>query len=235
MPGRAEGLLQLPPSRRRTTAQFLPRGPGPRAAASAQCGLRTLDVPGLEPVDTAGIQRADLIQVFLTGIPKLNQPDARARQRDAAAEHRRSPPCSTRLLDARRDRRRRGRLPERPSFVRRHHRRGAAGDGGRAPARATQAGADTLGDGVSANDVAFQNAFPYVALPDSRVGGRTLTDEGIRERGPAARAGPRAHDALRGAIRMKRALEARRRSRPRWQPASVAAAGRPGRPLAGVR
>jgi hypothetical protein len=30
-----------------------------------------------------------------------------------------------------------------------------------------QAIADTIGDGVDANDVAFQDAFPYVALPHS--------------------------------------------------------------------
>ena len=63
----------------------------------------------------AGIQRDDLIQVFLTGIPTLNQP-----KNVEASEMLRLnmdiAPCSSELLDARCHRWRRGRVPERPSL-----------------------------------------------------------------------------------------------------------------------
>ena len=65
------------------------------------------DVPDSDP-DTAGIQRADLIQVFLTGVPDAEPARERQGQRDVASEHG-DRAVHDRLLGLRRDRRRRGR------------------------------------------------------------------------------------------------------------------------------
>ena len=49
--------------------------------------------------NTPGIQRADLIQVFLTGVPGLNQPED-VEASEMLRLNMAIPPCSTRLLDA---------------------------------------------------------------------------------------------------------------------------------------
>jgi len=122
------------------------------------------EIPDSDP-DTPGIQRADLIQVFLTGVPTLNQPThikaSEMLRLNTAIE-----PCSTdcsalgviggdvagfpngrRLSDDVIDVSLRAvlgvLLPDHQSL------------------------ADTIGDGVDANDVPFLDAFPYVAYPSS--------------------------------------------------------------------
>jgi Domain of unknown function (DUF4331) len=114
---------------------------------------------------TAGIQRADLIQVFLTGVPTLNQP-AHVKASEMLRLNTAIMPCSTdcstlgviggdvagfpngrRLSDDIIDVSLRVVL----GVLLPDH----------------QALADTIGDGVDANDVPFLSSFPYVAYPAS--------------------------------------------------------------------
>jgi hypothetical protein len=122
------------------------------------------EVPDSDP-DAAGIQRADLIQVFLTGVPTLNQP-ANVAASEMLRLNTAIPPCSMacstlgvlggdvagfpngrRLSDDTVDEALRVVL----GVLLPDH----------------QALADTIGDGVDANDVAFLGSFPYVAYPHS--------------------------------------------------------------------
>ena len=122
------------------------------------------DIPDSDD-STAGIQRADLIQVFLTGVPTLNQP-AHVKASEMLRLNTALTPCSTdcstlgviggdvagfpngrRLSDDIIDVSLRVVL----GVLLPDH----------------QALADTIGDGVDANDVPFLNAFPYVAYPSS--------------------------------------------------------------------
>ncbi len=114
---------------------------------------------------TPGIQRADLIQVFLTGIPTLNQPT----DVEAAEMLRLNmdiPPCSADcstlgVID--------GDLAGFPNGRR------LDDDIIDVALRVTMgvllpghdAAADTIGDGVDANDSSFNTEFPYVAYPHS--------------------------------------------------------------------
>jgi hypothetical protein len=123
-----------------------------------------LDIPDSDP-DTAGIQRADLISVFLTGVEGLNQP-AGGTPSEMLRLNMSIAPCSTtcspfgvlgndtagfpngrRLQDDIIDISLRVvlgvLLPEHQPI------------------------AETIGDGVDANDVAFNTEFPYVAYPAS--------------------------------------------------------------------
>ena len=121
-------------------------------------------MPDSDP-GTAGIQRADLIQVFLTGIPNLNQPDG-VKASEMLRLNIDTPPCSSAcstlgVIG--------GDVAGFPNGRR------LSDDIIDVALRVTMgvllpthsAGADTLGDGVDANDVAFQNTFPYVAYPHS--------------------------------------------------------------------
>ena len=122
------------------------------------------DIPDSD-ASTPGIQRADLIQVFLTGVPTLNQP-AHVKASEMLRLNTAIAPCSTACS---------------PLGV-------IGGDTAGFPngrrlsddvidisLRAVlgvllpdhQALADTIGDGVNANDVPFLDAFPYVAYPAS--------------------------------------------------------------------
>ena len=122
------------------------------------------DIPDSDD-STAGIQRADLIQVFLTGVPTLNQP-AHVKASEMLRLNTAIAPCSTdcstlgviggdvagfpngrRLSDDIIDVSLRVVL----GVLLPDH----------------QALADTIGDGVDANDVPFLDAFPYVAYPSS--------------------------------------------------------------------
>ena len=122
------------------------------------------DIPDSDD-STAGIQRADLIQVFLTGVPTLNQP-AHVKASEMLRLNTAIAPCSTDCSTL--------------GVI--------GGDGAGFPNGRRlsddiidvslrvvlgvllpdhQALADTIGDGVDANDVPFLNAFPYVAYPSS--------------------------------------------------------------------
>jgi hypothetical protein len=122
------------------------------------------EVPDSDP-DTDGVQRADLIQVFLTGVPSLNQP-AHVAASEMLRLNTAIAPCSTacsslgvvggdvagfpngrRLSDDIIDESLRVVL----GVLLTPH----------------QALADTIGDGVDANDVSFLSSFPYVAYPHS--------------------------------------------------------------------
>ena len=123
------------------------------------------EVPDSDP-STPGIQRADLIQVFLTGVPTLNQP-AHVKPSEMLRLNTAIAPCTHRLL-----------APGRASVA---TPRGSRTDvvcpttSSTISLRAVlgvllpdhQALADTIGDGVDANDVPFLGAFPYVAYPAS--------------------------------------------------------------------
>jgi hypothetical protein len=123
-----------------------------------------LDVPDSDP-NTAGIQRADLISVFLTGVDKLNMPEG-GTPSEMIRLNMSIPPCSStcsrlgvlggdlagfpngrRLSDDIIDESLRVVLGV---LLPKH-----------------QAIADTIGDGVDANDVSFNTQFPYVAYPHS--------------------------------------------------------------------
>jgi hypothetical protein len=122
------------------------------------------EVPDSDP-DTPGVQRADLISVFLTGVEGLNMP-AGVTPGEMLRLNMSIPPCSDscsslgvlggdlagfpngrRLSDDVIDEALRVVL----GVLLPNH----------------QAIADTIGDGVDANDVPFQSSFPYVALPHS--------------------------------------------------------------------
>jgi Domain of unknown function (DUF4331) len=123
-----------------------------------------LDVPDSDP-NAAGIQRADLISVFLTGVDKLNMPEG-GTPSEMIRLNMSIPPCSStcsrlgvlggdlagfpngrRLSDDIIDESLRVVL----GVLLPNH----------------QAIADTIGDGVDGNDVSFNTQFPYVAYPHS--------------------------------------------------------------------
>jgi Domain of unknown function (DUF4331) len=123
-----------------------------------------LAVPDSDP-NTPGIQRADLISVFLTGVDKLNMPEG-GTPSEMIRLNMSIPPCSStcsrlgvlggdiagfpngrRLSDDIIDESLRVVL----GILLPNH----------------QAIADTIGDGVDANDVSFNTQFPYVAYPHS--------------------------------------------------------------------
>ncbi|MDP9330059.1 MAG: DUF4331 domain-containing protein [Actinomycetota bacterium] len=122
------------------------------------------DVPDSDS-GTAGIQRADLIQVFLTGVPTLNQP-ADVKPSEELRLNMAIPPCSSAC----------SRLGVINGDV-------AGFPNGRRLSddiidislrvvlgvllTPHQGLADTIGDGVNANDVSFNPTFPYVAYPHS--------------------------------------------------------------------
>ena len=125
-------------------------------------GIYGTAVPDSDP-DKAGIQRADLISVFLTGVEDLNQP-AGVTPSEMLRLNMSIPPCSTTCS---------------PFGV-------LGGDTAGFPNGRRLADdvidislrvvlgvlleqnkplSGTIGDGVNANDVAFNDAFPYVAYP----------------------------------------------------------------------
>jgi uncharacterized protein DUF4331 len=144
-------------------AQFLPYVTDPEVPHVVE-SLYGIPVPDSDP-NTPGVQRDDLVQVFLTGIPGLNQPP-----NVTASEQLRLnmsiPPCE-------------------PASCAAYSRLGVIGGdnagypNGRRLAddvidislqvvEGVLLGQDTgLGDGVDANDVPFGTVFPYVATPAS--------------------------------------------------------------------
>ncbi len=121
-------------------------------------------VPDSRP-NTPGIQRDDLIQVFLTGVPGLNQP-THVEASELLRLNMATPPCSSAcsslgVIG--------GDLAGYPNGRR------LSDDVIDISLRAVlgvllpghQAIADTIGDGVDANDVAFNTEFPYVGYPHS--------------------------------------------------------------------
>jgi hypothetical protein len=122
------------------------------------------EIPDSDP-NKSGIQRDDLIQVFLTGVPSLNQPP-NVTPSEMLRLNMSIPPCTNacstlgvvggdlagfpngrRLTDDVIDEA----LQVMLGVLLQPH----------------QALADTIGDGVDSNDVPFLNAFPYVAYPHS--------------------------------------------------------------------
>ena len=121
-------------------------------------------IPDSDP-DTPGIQRADLIQVFLTGVAKLNMP-ANITPSEQLRLNMSIAPCSSTcsrlgVLG--------GDLAGFPNGRR------LSDDIIDSALRVVlgvllpnhQAIADTIGDGVGVNDVPFNTGFPYVAYPHS--------------------------------------------------------------------
>jgi hypothetical protein len=122
------------------------------------------EVPDSDP-DMAGIQRADLIQVFLTGVPTLNQP-ANVAASEMLRLNTAIPACSMAC----------SRLGVLGGDVAGYpNGRRLSDDVIDEALRVVlgvlltphQALADTIGDGVDANDVSFLGSFPYVAYPHS--------------------------------------------------------------------
>ena len=123
-----------------------------------------LAVPDSDP-NTAGIQRADLISVFLTGVDKLNMPEG-GTPSEMIRLNMSIPPCSSRC----------SRLGVLGGDIAGFPNGRRLSDdiideslrvvlGALLPNH--QAIADTIGDGVDANDVSFNTQFPYVAYPHS--------------------------------------------------------------------
>jgi hypothetical protein len=123
-----------------------------------------LDVPDSDP-NTAGTQRADLISVFLTGVDGLNMPEG-GTPSEMIRLNMSIPPCTStcsRLGVLGND------LAGFPNGRR------LSDDIIDVSLRVVlgvllpnhQAIADTIGDGVDANDVSFNTQFPYVAYPHS--------------------------------------------------------------------
>ena len=122
------------------------------------------EIPDSDP-DTPGIQRADLVQVFLTGVASLNMP-ANVTPSEQLRLNMSIEPCSSAcsplgVLG--------GDLAGFPNGRR------LSDDIIDSALRVVlgvllpdhQAIADTIGDGVRANDVPFNTGFPYVAYPHS--------------------------------------------------------------------
>ncbi len=150
-------------SRPKNDAQYLSAVQDPELPHLLNAVYKT-DVPDSDD-KAPGIQRADLIQVFLTGVPGLNQPEdvtpAEMLRLNTAI-----PPCSSEcsrlgVID--------GDLAGFPNGRR------LDDDVIDVSLRVVlgvllpdhQALADTIGDGVDVNDVAFEEGFPYVAMPHS--------------------------------------------------------------------
>ena len=142
-------------------AQFLPQVNDPELPHLLNAVYGT-EVPDSDP-STPGIQREDLVQVFLTGVPGLNQPDG-VQASEMLRLNMSIPPCDSACS---------------PLGV-------IGGDVAGFPngrrltddvvdvsLRAVlgvllpdhQPIADMIGDGVDANDVAFTESFPYVGYP----------------------------------------------------------------------
>jgi hypothetical protein len=143
--------------------QFLPAVQDPELPHLLNAVYGT-DVPDSDP-DTAGIQRADLIQVFLTGVPTLNQPED-VKPSEMLRLNMAIPPCSSAcsklgVIDG--------------DFAGFPNGRRLSDDIIDISLRVVlgvlltphQGLADTIGDGVGANDVSFNTTFPYVAYPHS--------------------------------------------------------------------
>jgi hypothetical protein len=149
-------------SRPANDAQFLPAVQDPELPHLVNAVYPSLDVPDSNP-SKAGIQRADLIQVFLTGIPNLNQPK-NVQPSEMLRLNINTPvctsSCSTLGVIG-------GDVAGFPNGRR------LSDDIIDVSLRVTMgvllpshsAGADTLGDGVDANDVSFLPDFPYVGYP----------------------------------------------------------------------
>jgi hypothetical protein len=150
-------------SKPRDDAQYLPAVQDPELPHLLNAVYGT-DVPDSDG-STPGVQRADLIQVFLTGVDGLNQPEG-VTPSEMLRLNMATPPCSSACS---------------PLGV-------IGGDVAGFPngrrlsddvidvsLRAVlgvllpdhQAIADTIGDGVDSNDVPFLDSFPYVAYPHS--------------------------------------------------------------------
>ena len=122
------------------------------------------EIPDSDP-DTPGIQRADLISVFLTGVDGLNMPDG-GTPSEMVRLNMSIPPCS---MDCSRLGVIDGDISGFPNGRR------LSDDIIDVSLRVVlgvllpdhQALADTIGDGVDANDVPFNSAFPYVGYPTS--------------------------------------------------------------------
>ena len=148
-------------SRPAKDAQFLPYVNDPIVPHVVQA------IYGIAPPDSnpnkSGIQRADLIQVFLTGVPGLNQP-ARVTPSEQLRLNLQTPPCQ-------------------PGACANFSRLGVIGGdvAGYPNGRRLQddvvdialqvvegeliGNPNNLGDGVNTNDRPFTNLFPYVPLP----------------------------------------------------------------------
>jgi hypothetical protein len=150
----------------RGDAAFLPKVNDPELPhlISAVYGAVFPEVPDSNP-GAAGVQRSDLVSVFLTGLPGLNRP-AHVRPAEMLRLHMDVAPCTTDCstlgaID--------GDVAGFPNGRR------LSDDiidialrvvmGVLIPGH--DADADGLGDGVGANDAAFQGTFPYVAYPHS--------------------------------------------------------------------
>jgi hypothetical protein len=122
-----------------------------------------IPAPDSDPA-TAGIQRADLIQVFLTGIPDLNQPDGvqasemlRLNMSIAPCETGCSAHSALGVIDG-----------DTAGFPNGRRLADDIIDVALQVVEGELVGnANDLGDAVGANDVSFRSTFPYLALPHS--------------------------------------------------------------------
>ena len=122
-----------------------------------------LPIPDSNP-DAGGTQRADLIQVFLTGVPGLNQPGGRARLSDQLRLNMSIPPCEPGACD---DYSRLGVVGG--DFSGFPNGRRLADDIVDVALQVMEGeligSPNDLSDGVDANDIRFRRTFPYVPLP----------------------------------------------------------------------
>jgi hypothetical protein len=150
-------------SKPKSDQQFLPAVNDPELPHLLNAVYGT-EVPDSDP-NTPGIQRDDLIQVFLTGVPGLNQP-AHVEASELLRLNMAIPPCSDACSNL-------GVIGgDVAGFP---NGRRLSDDVIDVSLRVVlgvllpdhQAIADTIGDGVDANDVAFNTEFPYAGYPHS--------------------------------------------------------------------
>ena len=121
-------------------------------------GVYGIEAPDSDP-DTAGIQRADLIQVFLTGVEGLNQP-ANVEASEMLRLNMNTPVCSSSCSSL-------GVIAgDNAGFP---NGRRLSDDVVDIALQVVEGeligGANDLADGVGSNDLEFRDTFPYVALP----------------------------------------------------------------------
>ena len=117
-----------------------------------------IEAPDSDP-DTAGIQRADLIQVFLTGVDGLTQP-ANVEPAEMLRLNMSTPPCTSNCSSL-------GVIGgDNAGFPNGRRLSDDVIDIALQVVEGELIGnANDLADGVNANDVSFRTTFPYVALP----------------------------------------------------------------------
>ena len=174
---RTSSTARSPPGRRRGLRQV-------RAGARAGKAINALFALGIKETD-----RTDIVQALFTGIPGVTQIGDNPAAADTLKLNLGVPPTAPTDEPLRRDRRRHGRLPERPAAGRRRASTSTLRVVGGFLVPEDQGGKKLpLGDGVDVNDKPFLAAFPYAGRTDDRFRLADLKTAGADARADAGSA-----------------------------------------------